>query len=222
MTAARRELTTLVIPDSANLSLAPRAAPVETPPAIGIADIINRALEARPEIEAAAARVAGAQAAARLNRASRISEASVIGGYKRQSDGFNGVFLGLSLPVPTFDRRGGAIDAADARVLAADQRLALVRRMVEADVSRAYDGYASIGRQVSLLREDLFGGTSDLLDIAQLSYAEGEMSLIELLDAADAFREARTMFTELRAAYWVSYYDLQRAVGGFSALEGER
>lgn len=222
LTLARRELTTLILPDAANVNLAPDGTGASGPPVSESGGVLDRALDARPEINEAQARVASAQADARLNRALRVSEASVVAGFKRQSDGFSGVFLGLNVPIPAFDRRGGAVDAADARLLAADQHLALVRRVVETDVRRARDRYASIVRRVGMLEDDVTEGATDLLEIALLSYAEGEMSLIELLDAADAFREARTTVTELRMAHWVSFYDLERAVGGFSALEGER
>jgi cobalt-zinc-cadmium efflux system outer membrane protein len=222
LTLARRELTTLTLPEAVNVSVAPDGTDARGPRVIGSGSVLDRALDARPEIAAAQARVGSAQADARLNRALRVSEASVVGGFKRQSDGFNGVFLGLNMPIPILDRRGGAVEAADARLLAADQRLALVRRLVETDVRRAHDRYASIVRRVGLLQGDVIEGATDLLEIAQISYAEGEMSLIELLDAADAFREARTTLTELRMAHWVSFYDLERAMGGFPALEGEQ
>ena len=59
------------------------------------------------------------------------------------------------------------------------------------------------------------GDPNDLLDIALASYDEGEMELVELLDAADALHEARTAESRLRAALWTAYFDLDRALGGF-------
>ncbi len=39
------------------------------------------------------------------------------------------------------------------------------------------------------------------------------MTLVELLDAVDAFREAEVIATQAIADVWVGYYDLERAVG---------
>jgi outer membrane protein TolC len=41
------------------------------------------------------------------------------------------------------------------------------------------------------------------------------MELIDLLDAAEALSDAQIAETRLRADLWTSYYDLERAVGGF-------
>ena len=65
-------------------------------------------------------------------------------------------------------------------------------------------------------REDPTGG-DDLLDIASVAYAEGEMELIEWLDAAEALLEAELARVRIRADLWINYYDLERAVGGFGA-----
>ena len=54
-----------------------------------------------------------------------------------------------------------------------------------------------------------------------MAYEEGEMELIELLDAAEALRAARLAETRLRADLWISYYDLERAVGGFDGFVNE-
>ena len=40
------------------------------------------------------------------------------------------------------------------------------------------------------------------------------MSLLELLDAAEAFRESQIMESQLKSEHWIRYYDLERAMGG--------
>ena len=54
----------------------------------------------------------------------------------------------------------------------------------------------------------------DLLRIARVSYSEGEMSLLELLDASEAFRESQILGSRLSSEHWIRYYDLERAMGG--------
>lgn len=63
------------------------------------------------------------------------------------------------------------------------------------------------------MRTDLVGDTDALLRIARVAYEEGEMTLVELFDAVDAFRVAHVIATEAIADSWVGYYDLERAVG---------
>lgn len=218
---ARRSLSLMVAPMTDELELAPADTPAGLPPAALPERAIETALERRREVAAAEAASASARASASVARRERIPDVTAIGGYKRQSDGFSGAFLGLSLPLPLWDRRAGAIGAADAGVSQTESRLALTRRHVENDVRRALAAYRSLARRADRLAEPLTVEAADLLEIAQVAYEEGEMELIELLDAAEALRAARLAETRLRADLWISYYDLERAVGGFDGVVNE-
>ena len=112
-----------------------------------------------------------------------------MGGYKRQSDGFDGFFFGVNVPLPTFDRRKGDLEAAEAGARGALARVDLTRRLIENDVRRSLAAYASLFERIAVIRNQLLSEVDDLLRIARVSYSEGEMSLLELLDAAEAFRE---------------------------------
>lgn len=216
-----RALALLVAPDDPAGQLAAAPLPSDAPPGVDVAVLANPSPDGRPEVEAAAAEVEAAAARSRLARAERMPDVTATGGFKRQSDGLTGVFLGLSLPVPLFDRGGGALQAADAGTGAAEERLALVRREVWNDARRAGEAYRTLLQRAALLSEDAsvtIGG--DLLEIASVSYGEGEMELIELLDAADAYQQAVTAEARRRGELWTAYFDLERALGGFETAAG--
>ncbi|HEX6309533.1 MAG TPA: TolC family protein [Longimicrobiales bacterium] len=219
--SARRMLALLVLPEADELELAPADTLANAPPALDSARVMSQAFARRSEIAAAAAELEAARADARVARSYRIPDVTATGGYKRQSDGLSGAFLGLSVPLPIWDRRGGGIDAAEARVVAATARLADAQRRVRNDVARALLAHNSYGARIALLG-DPQAEAADLLTIAQVAYEANEMDLIELLDAADAVREAQTLETRLRTEFWTSYFDLERAVGGFdSSMDNE-
>ncbi|MGH9389882.1 MAG: TolC family protein, partial [Vicinamibacteria bacterium] len=175
---------------------------------------VASALERRVEMRGAEAEMAAARASVHLASLFTRPDVTLTGGYKRQSDGFDGLFLGVSLPVPLFDRRRGEFNAAEARLRAAETSRALSRRAIEVDVRRAFAAYLSTSERVALVRHQLLSGAADLLPIARVSYSEGEMTLLELLDAADAFRESQITISDLKARHWIRYYDLERAMGG--------
>lgn len=215
--AARRRLALLIAPEGEVVAFAPADALTELPPVVMAERAVATALDRRRELAAARAAVASARADATVARGERIPDVTATAGYKRQSDGLTGVFLGLSLPVPLWDRRGGAVAAAEARLRAAESRAALTRRQVENDVRRTLEAYRSLTRRAELLAEPATQEADDLLEIARVAYAEGEMDLLDLLDAAEALMEARLADIRLRTELWKSYYDLERAVGGFDA-----
>jgi outer membrane protein, heavy metal efflux system len=219
--AARRHLAMLVDPTGPDLELAPAEPLTGLPPAIAAERALELALTRRGEVRAAGAALESARAAASVERRERIPDLTATGGYKTQSDGLTGAFLGLSLPLPLWDRRGGAVEAAEARVAAAGYRLALTRRQVENDVRQALEAYASLARRAELVGSGAIDEVTDLLEIARVAYLEGEMELIELLDAAEALREAQAAEARLRADLWTGYYDVERAVGGLEGLMNE-
>lgn len=198
--------------------LAAEALPSEMPPTLPLAGLDGQAVARRPEVAATRAAFEEQEARARLARAERIAAPTVTGGFKRQSDGLRGAFIGLSVPVPLFDRNRGAVDAARAGAQGAEHRLALAEREVEADALRAMEAYSALRRRAGLLTEDqdpAGNAAVDLLGIALVAYDAGDMDLIELLDAAEALHQARTAQGRLVAQLWIAYFDLERALGGF-------
>jgi cobalt-zinc-cadmium efflux system outer membrane protein len=177
---------------------------------------LQLAFEQRAEKRSAEAQVAAAEASVRHRSSLRYPDVTLTGGYKRQSDGFDGFFVGASLPVPVFDQKEGDIEAAEARLRAATAQLALTRRTIANDVRRTFSTYLLVSKRVALIRDQLLSGLDDLLRIARVSYGEGEMSLLELLDAADAYRESQIALSDLTSELWIRYYDLERAMGGFT------
>jgi cobalt-zinc-cadmium efflux system outer membrane protein len=173
----------------------------------------------RADVRAAALELEAAQARLGLQRRKRIPDLTLTGGYKDQADGFRGAVIGVSLPLPFLDRNTGRIEEAQAELATAEARRALALRRAEADIRGAWEAYRSLSARIELLNRDLLVGSASLLQTAQVSYAEGEMSLIELLDAADAYRAAREATTRLLSHYLTAFYDLQRAMGRLDAPE---
>ena len=213
--ATQRELALLVAPGTDDLRLAPAEPPVGMPPAVDPGDLAGPALARRAEVAASESEVRALEAELRRSRALRLPELAASGGYKRQSDGFGGVFLGMSLPLPLWNRSAGEIQAAAERVTAEETRLALTRREVEEDVRAALAEYRSHLRRAALLTPPGTGGQADLLSIAEVAYETGGMDLAGLLDAAEALSGAEAAVARMEAELWIGYYNLERAVGGF-------
>ncbi len=215
LSRARHRLTTALLPNATDTVLAPSDFLEGDSPPVRAADLMQHALTARPELAAVQAQLSAARASRSVGRAERLPELTLTGGYKRQSDGLDGPYFGAELPIPLWDFRGGAIDAAEAGIEAANERESLTNRLVRTDVTNTLTAYESYATRKEQIGNQLLVGTDDLLRIAQVSYDEGEMSLLELLDAANAYHLAQITAVELQAALWVSYFDLERAVGGF-------
>jgi outer membrane protein, heavy metal efflux system len=214
---ASRELTLLVAPDSIGLGgMILPAERLNELAAVAIVAAVETALLAavgRADVRAAEAEIEAAEAALSLQRRLRIPDVTLSGGYKRQADGYRGAVVGVSVPLPLWDRNLGGIAEAEANLAAARARRELALRTAEGEIRRAWETRRSLEERMGLIGETLLPGSAGLLETARLAYAEDEMSLVELLDAADAYRGARESVTALLAEYLSAVYELERASG---------
>lgn len=210
---ARRLLASLVLPEASLHELGPADAMIGVPPAITSGTALA-ALSLRPDLEAAARDLEAARARRRVATLEWVPDPTVILAYKEHADGFKGATLGVNLPVPIFDRAGGAREEAAARESAATSGLDLLRRRAELDLVDASDLYSVARERLRVAGEDLATESEVVLSAARVAYDEGEMTLVGFLDATGAFRDARLSALTLRAEAWIAYYNLLRAMGG--------
>lgn len=219
---AARELTILVDPGLASQSrlLLPAESLAEMP-SLTSSDTIDylAAAAGRAEVRAREAELDAAEAALDLQRRLRIPTVTLNGGFKHQADDLQGAVLGVSLPLPLWDRNRGEIAEAAANIGIAAAQRDLATRRAESELRRAVEVRRSLEAQIGLLTGPLLTETAGLLATARLAYAEGEMSLVELLDAADAHHGSRTSVNTLLEQYLLATYRLEYAAGRLPDFE---
>lgn len=211
--AARRLLASLVLPEISLHELGPADAIVGVPPAIASGTPLT-ALSRRPDLEAAARAVDAARAQNRVATLEWVPDPTLSLAYKEHADGYRGATVGVDLPLPIFNRAGGAREEAVARESAATSGLELLRRQAELDLVDASDRYSVARERLEVTGDGIMAEAEVLLSAARVAYDEGEMTLVEFLDATGAFRDARLSALTLRAEAWIAYYNLVRAMGG--------
>ena len=217
--AARRLLAALVEPEGGRLEVGPVEGFEGVPPPIGREAALG-AIAGRPDLEAAERHADAAAAALAVASAAWVPQPILNVGYKEQADGFTGATFGVDLPLPLLDRGRGGRDGVAARESAARGRLELLRRQAEVDILNASDRYASARARFEAPGDVLLADADALLASARVAYVEGEMALVEVLDAAAAFRDARLTALSFQAGVWVAYYDLLRAMARAPEVEG--
>lgn len=176
------------------------------------------ALTGRSEIRVAALEAEVAAAEARLVSRERMPVPVISAGFKTEEAAgspqrLNGFVAGVALPLPLFDRRRRAIEAAEADARRRDAEAEAVRRRVTREVTEARDALVTVREQLALLEPQLGGQAAAALRAAEVAYAEGEITLVEWLDAVRAYQEAEATYATLRADAIVRQAALERAVG---------
>jgi cobalt-zinc-cadmium efflux system outer membrane protein len=143
-------------------------------------------------------------------------------GWQRLGDGASdtdGPLLGVSWPIPLFDRNQG--DAREARLKrdAALARAELAERLAAAERAGALAAYATL-RHEALATRAIAEDAGRAVDGATAAYRLGEGSLTDLLDTMRSAAAARLAALDLYAAALQAHRDLELAVGRELPAEG--
>ena len=193
------------------------------------ASLRDLALRSRPELRASALEAAAAAADARLAARERIPSPTLSAGVKRErvADGgegsgatFSGFVAGLSVPLPLFDRRRGAVQAAAAETRRRQAEADALRVRVAREVDEAAESVRAIDVQLEALRPQLGDQTRAAMRAVQAAYSEGEITLVEWLDAVRAYQEAESTYATLLAEAVVRRAALERAIGASLTADG--
>jgi cobalt-zinc-cadmium efflux system outer membrane protein len=175
--------------------------------------LLARAATARSDIRAlrAAGERAGLEAGAA--RRARLPVPTVSAGLKRADAGAargRGAIVGVSVTVPLLD--GGGREAArwSALVARLDLERTALEHEVRTEIGRAAETVAL--RQAAVL-DDAEGLADELTRIAELAYREGEVGILELLDAFRTAARSRARSIDIRLDARLAQIALERAVG---------
>jgi cobalt-zinc-cadmium efflux system outer membrane protein len=170
-------------------------------------DLEQRALTVRPDLKAAQAAVAVADAQVKLAYANGTADPTLEADYNRNGVD-NSAGFSLTIPIRVFDRNQGNQETA--RYIARANRfsVAAAHNQVVSDVDQAYSGYLN-----SKILSDRYNGhyldeAKDVLDIARFSYEHGGLALIDYLDA---LRDSRSVTSDALNAYrqtWIQIHQL--------------
>jgi len=189
----------------------PRAAGAFEPPTVAAAPPASD----HPELVAAAA----AETSARKDEAAAHADAIPTPSLQLQSFGTTdpqGIALtvGVSIPLPLFDRNQGAVARARAQQRAAELDHRATGDELTADLARAAAIEAARAAAVARFRADAIERLPRVRTMAEASYRSGQGGIVELLDALDAITEARLRDIELVAAALDAELDVRAAARG--------
>lgn len=176
------------------------------------------ALNRRADLRALSLEADASAADARLTARERMPTPVLSAGFKSEEaagnpERMNGLVAGFSVPLPIWDRRRGAIQAAEAGARRRAAERESLRRRIASEVMEAHASLAAAEEQIALLSPQLGERAAAALRSAQLAYAEGEITLLEWLDAVRAYHEAESVYASLVGETMIRRAALERSVG---------
>jgi len=175
------------------------------PPPPGDAEhLVGEALARRPDLRAVERASEAAEAALRLARAERWPNPTLGVQYTHSEfqvsgDLANQVGTNVSVPLPVFNQNQGEIERAAAEALIARREVEKLRLGIPQEVRSAVISYAIARERVRRFEEAFLGQAREARQAAEVSYREGAVSLLELLEAERTYVQTeREHLTALR------------------------
>ena len=177
-----------------------------------IDELRTLALKNRPDIRVASGNVSAADAGLRLAEAQKTRDISVALEYQRTgSDSALGVIA--QLPVFVYNNQKAGVAQATAQRRITEAQLRQTEAQAVTDVEKAWQAYQTARNSVALYSSENLVQVEKLRAAVAYSYARGEASLFELLDAERSARQATTAYNQARAAYQLALWQMEAAVG---------
>ena len=212
--AEARSALAAMLPPDANL---PDAVPVRAPPSViePIEAVIARGLSSRAELRALNAAARQFESEADVARSAAGFTPVLSGGMKRAGDDFGtrtGAVVGVSVSVPLFNR--GTSEAArwTAELTRAELERAAMAADIRAQITRSFEVLA-IRRPATATVTAGVSSANELITIADVAYREGEIGILQLVDAYRTAARARERAIEATLNLTLSEIALERAVG---------
>jgi cobalt-zinc-cadmium efflux system outer membrane protein len=154
----------------------------------------------RAELRAARERLTAADAGASVERGMILRQLGATFGTKQMA-GTTSMIAGVSFPIPIFDPNRGEIARAGAERDAAAYDLAAVERETAAEIVGASNAATLLTTRATALagggQPGLLARADDARRIALGAYREGAVPLLQVLDAARAWADARLAYYRL-------------------------
>ena len=191
-------------------TLNPGAAPSE------LREAMQSALIARGDYRSQEARLETLRIEEEAADRRRIPNPVLSGGLKRSEIGdryANGLVVSVSIDLPLFNKGQAEKTLAAAEATRTRARRQVLESQILADVRGAHESLLLRRRIAEQYEEDSGRRAEELREIAEVAYAEGELGILELLDAFRVSQQSKLRLLELQAAAKLAEIELDRAMG---------
>ena len=181
------------------------------PESVPIATMLTRESAA---VRRAQGQLAARQARAEVERAARVPDVTLsVGTQQDDQAGRRQAVVGLSVPLPLFNRNEDALHAALRRSDAANDALAAARVETAAALTAAHTRYETAKQEVRLLRDDVVPGARTAYEQTLKGFEYGKFSFLDVLDAQRTWFQAQTRQWDSLESAWRAWADLERLAG---------
>lgn len=183
-------------------------------PVVPSEEVLRSNFELAPSVRRAQLEVERRKALSEVEKSRRFGDVTVSLGAKRDQEvGRNQAVIGLSIPLPLFDRNQGNVLEALRREDKARDELTVAQLQVESEAIQARERLATSRNEATSLAAEVLPGALSAFDAATTGFELGKFSYLEALDAQRTLLAARTQYLRALVEAQRAAADLNRILG---------
>ncbi|WP_035384471.1 TolC family protein [Ferriphaselus sp. R-1] len=183
------------------------------PPLPALADLNSR-LATSPKLLRAKIEVDRRQALEEVERSRRIPNVTVsLGAMRNEQVGLDQAIVGLSIPIPMFDRNQGNLLEALRRTDKSRDELSVTEIRLSNELAQAHERLNTARQEVGSLQRDILPGAQSAYDAATKGFELGKFSFLEVLDAQRTLFQAKSQYLRALAEAHRSAAEIERILG---------
>lgn len=179
--------------------------------------LTRQAMNSREDVKAAQGRLEQFRFEQRAAEKLRIPEPVLNAGLKRADIGGNrigyGPVVGISVPLPLFNKGQDEVARFSAEQERVSARLQTLARQIRSAIEGSARAFTVRAQARDNYRRELADSGPELIRIATVAYQEGEIGILQLLDAYRAQRQAQLRMIDIQLAVKEGQIELERVVG---------
>ena len=187
---------------------------VETLPALPALKDLTARLANSPGLARAQLEVNRRQALVEVERSLRVPDVTLsLGGRRNAEIGLNQALLGVSLPIPIFNRNQGNILEALRRTDKARDELSGTEIRLNNEIAQALERLNIARQEIEILQQEILPGAQSAYDAATKGYIMGKFSFLEVLDAQRTLFQSKSQYLRALAEAHRSAAEIERVLG---------
>lgn len=181
--------------------------------------LLSRA-RASASVRRARSQLALQEAQAGVERAARLPDLTLSVGSQREGDaGRRQAVVGLSLPLPLFNRNEGNLRAALRRTDKARDELAAAETNTAAELASARIRYDSARNETRMLQREVLPDAQSAYELTLKGFEYGKFSILDVLDAQRTWFQAQVRASDSMLAAYRAFADIERIAGSTASTD---
>lgn len=184
-------------------------------------DDLMEQLADSPRLKKASLSITQKQALSAIERSKQTPDVTLSLGAQRNEElgGITQAIIGLSIPIPVFDKNQGNLQSARAREFQSIDEKSALENQLKTDLADAYSRRQLQVETSNMYQQDILQGAQSAYEAARKGFEFGKFSFLEVLDAQRTLFQAKTQYIQTLALARLAEADIQSILGNKNIKE---